>query len=283
VTNKQRHHTNYSDNYSVDYNHVRSKKNHRFINEKKLQEGINRLSSYAPNNVTPSMIMNYIVLFMQKRFANVLKLSVLMFGLIFVTYFAEIMLNNPKPIAHFSFKLLALFIAVFIGINVLRLTVLTQREKEQIPFFSSFMPFLLLHVAINVITMIVLFILTHSLILFKAEMNTQSYGILITSSFIASLISSALIIRFGFMIPALMRNPEETYQNVSSKMTSCVKFLFLTLFATKFICLNIILISDIILPYYVSLSVQGTVFALYHMLIYVFIGVSFKLLDRNTL
>ncbi len=283
MTNPKRHHTNDSDDYSLDYDNLRSKTHHQFIHEEKLQEGINRLSGYATNVVTPSMIMNYVALFIQKRFANVVQLSVIMLVLIFATYVTEIMLNNSKPILHFSFKIITMFIAVFMGMNILRLTVLTQRQKEQIPFLSGFLPFLLLHVAINVITMIGLFILTHSLISFKAEMTTQSYGILITSSLIASLISSALMTRFGFMIPALMRDDEETYHNVSSKMTSCVKFLFLTLFATKFICLNLILISDTILPYYISLFIQGIIFALYHMFIYVFIGVSFKLLDRNTL
>ena len=282
----QKNHLNDVSKYELNSESHISDDNHHHISDTKLQENINRLSRYSQHTITSSMISSYVKLFIQKRLSHILSLSFIMSVFVLITHIAESSLGSSKPIISFGFKIIYMLIAVFIGMNILRLAILSKKQHSEISFLKGFLSFLLLHFIINIITIISLFLITHSLILLKIDTNTlqtaTSYTILIASSFITSLVGSVLLVRFSFIIPALISDNEENFHNLSSRMKPCFKFLFFTFFSVKFICLNAIVFSHTFLSYNnIDTAIKIILFVIYHIFVYSLIGVSFKLLNKN--
>jgi hypothetical protein len=257
-----------------------------------LRKNINRLSHNTKNTITISLILQYLGLFMGKRIKKILLLSVIMAGIycainLGTSYALRNMVSVNPIILNVASKGILLLTGLIIGMSILRAALLSRKERNNISFFHGFMSFAGLHIVMNVLIAIMTVINT---IIFDSILNSVIASLL--SITIIAFLSSAFLTRFSFLIPSIICQNEDSWQIISSQIASFLKPLFLILFCTKFLCLNVIFFSDMFLTDIagmvamanmadmVLLAPKAVIFVFYHIFVYSLLGVSFKLYNK---
>ena len=266
-----------------------------------LQKNINRLSYNTKNKITIRLILQYLRLFTERHTKQILFLSVMMTGIYCAITFTEIyalknMQNINPTIVSIASKGILIFMGLIIGMRILRSCLLSRKEKNSISFFHGFMSFAGLHIAMNLVMAIITII---NVIMF--DYMVASTGILLSSEqrvlgssivsiIVISLFSSMLLARFSFLIPEIICSNDDNNPFTASQIAPFLKPLFIILFFTKFVCLNIIFLSDMflsditgingIIATMLVIAPKAIIFVFYHIFVYSLMGVSFKLYNK---
>ncbi len=251
------------------------------LNEPELKENISRLSQFYTENMSFSMILNYLKLFMCKRSAHIIFLSVFMIGVSFLTHIMPSMIQNPTPIKNAIFQSINIIITSFIGITIIRLAILNPKHAPHSNFLKGYIPFIMLHLIANTAIITTLFITNHVLYKFDNTVDILSYKFLICGAFVAAVISSTIFARFSLMIPAMIADNEDTFQTLALKTNPYFKFLFTLFFCAKMICLNSLIFLNHIQLDNIMIIAKTLLFTMYHVFIYGLIGICYKLLIKN--
>lgn len=236
----------------------------------------NRISH---EDITLSLILSYFGLFLRKRTFSMFILLILMGGIIALTHIPELWLKIPKPMTQYIIPIVHCVTATLIGIAIMRSVLLSQRQKTQKFFFNGFLSFLVMHLIINVLIIMSLFLVNTLFIKSSSEANPNA--ILFLNTVIVSFVSSALLSRFCLIIPAMIYDNWKLFGTLSSQMTPYFKYLFMLLFCAKMICLNIVVFSEYIPLNNAVIAIKIIVPAFYYIFIYTFIGICFKLLLKH--
>jgi hypothetical protein len=255
------------------------------LNPSELEENISRLSKISYEKISFSMILNYLKLFMRKRLSHLVVLSIIMASIFLITQKIPLMIENSTSITRAIFQITNVIIASFIGIKIIRLTILNSKYYPQSNFLKGYIPFIMLHFTANAAIIITLFIANHLFYKFNNTVDILSYKSLICGAFVASVISSTIFARFCLMIPAMIADNEDTFQTLALKTNPYFRFLFILFFCAKMICLNSFIFLDQIQIQIHSDNIiivaKTILFTIYHVFIYILIGICYKLLIKN--
>lgn len=260
-----------------------------------LEKNINRLSRNVKYSIKASVIISYLMLFTVRRFKTLFSLACIIaaFYCIFnsknfitdMSVIANLEKNYPYIIT-IGLK----FVGLTVGMIILRSSLLTQMEKNNTSFFHGFPSFIGLHILMHLIVIITTvtntiifdsFISQTLLDTFKS-INPKNLKIisLMFSATLDTLTTTMFLTRFSFLIPSIISKRDDNLQNVTPEMILFWKPLFCIIFSIKFVCLNIILFSDLFLSDNKLLIVRTTFFVFYHIFIYSLLGVSYKLYNK---
>ncbi len=256
-------------------------KNSYALNEPELKENISRLSQFSNEQIGFSMILSYLKLFMRKRSSHIIFLSFLMIGVSFLTHIMPLIVENPTPIKNVIFQSINIAITSFIGIMIIRLAILNPKDSPHSNVLKGYITLIMVHVIANVAMIITLFIINYVCHKLDNTVNILSYKFLVCGTFVASVISSTILARFCLMIPAIIADNDDIFQRLLLKTNPYFKFLFILFFCAKMICLSSLIFVDHIQSDTIMIIAKTLLFTIYHIFIYVLIGICYKLLIKN--
>jgi hypothetical protein len=279
---------------AVKYNHALSN-SHRIpyteeilspLPEEELQQNINRLSKNATQHITSSVIFSYLKLFIKKRTGDVIQSGLILGSIFFTANIIQLLIGNTSGLVNIISKGVCFFSVLIVGLSILRTIIFTQLEKKECPFFYGFAPFLGLHVILNLFAIIAVGAVDYFYLYMKIDAIENQLSYFLLSITTISITTSLLLTRFSFVLPAMIYpSDDDNLQGLSLRIKPFLKTLLFSLFCAKFICLNMIVFSDILVAYFPDISIVPYLvilpkmvgFVFYHIFVYVLLGVSFKL------
>lgn len=250
------------------------------LREVELQVNINRLVKKSKENVTISLILGYVKLFLKKRTQDILFASVVLIGSHLASSLIKLFFIETLPILSFLSSSIMFIMTSLVGIKITRSAILTKTEQLDIPFLKGFTSFFLLNASISILTTASIFILTSMLNMSYNNNVEPTFVILVISGLISCCITSLLLARFGFLAVSKISNNQLVFKNFIVHLRPFLKPLFIILFSLKCLSLVGMIVADSILFVNVGIVFKSLFFTLYNVIVYSIIGVSFKLFNK---
>lgn len=229
---------------------------------------------------TSSIILNYMLFFIQKNKSFLISVYFVTFLAVLTSKFAEfsnlVELSSNK---NFIFQLINEMFFSFIGIICLRKCLLNKENAKKTPILTGYPTFLGLHIAISLMTIASLLIVSNMIM--HMEGYEYSKLVYIPGTIVASITTSILLLRFGYMIPAILYQTEDSEKSTLIKLKPYGKSLLGHFVAIKLICLNSVIYIEYIITDFSLIIIQSLMITLYHILIYILLGTSFRLANKQ--
>lgn len=281
VTAKKRHVLDTVMNEKLNPKTPIKPKNYHALNEPALKENTSRLSQFYTENISFSIILSYLGLFIRKRPFSIIFLLGMMMGVSSLTHIMPSLIKNNTLITHTICQSINILITSLIGIKIIRLAILNPKHYPHSNVLKGYIPLIMLHMITNGVIVITLFMINYVCHKIDNTVDILSYKFLICGACVASFIGSIVLARFCLMIPAIIANNDDTFQTLASKTNPYFKFLFILFFCAKMIRLNGLLFLNQIQSYNTFIIAKSLLFTIYYVFIYVLIGICYKLLIKN--
>lgn len=254
--------------------------------EDELYDTINRLSDNITNHITAPVILSDLQSFLNRQKSNIIQSALVLGGVFMLGNLLQLSFSSPFLIVNFALKLVYFATTLGVGVYILRSILLTQAEQEECDYYYGLTPFVGLHLVLVMTGLIAILFVEYAYAYFGLNAIDYQYSYFFCSIALISAITSLLLTRIGFLIPAMIYpNNDTLLDNFVNRTKPFLKPLFSFLFSAKLLCLSIMVFSDSLSVYFdnaflmqfITLCIKTAGFIAYHIFTYALLGVSFKL------